>query len=411
MKILMVSEFYPPYVGGAEQAVADLSAELSARGHNVLVATLWHEGLARCEHQGSVVVHRMQGATQRLPFVFNQPDRQFHPPVPDPLLVRQIERLIAKEKPDVVHGHNWMMLSALSTSHKRDFAAVATLNDYALLCPKKSLLYHGAMPCSYYLSSHCLLCARDQYGMVKGLLITAGLQAGRRVYRNIDAFIAISSYVAEVHARDAVMAGSHIVTIPNFVREEVTHRGPGSPLPYLPDDYILFVGQLSRHKGLHVLLDAYGRLHTPVPLVLIGPVQLDTPTSLPSGVMMYPGQPHEDVLRAMDHCRFLVSAALWPEPFGLVAIEAMARGKAVIASRAGGMLDIVQDGRTGLLVTPGNATALTAALRQLLDDSAQATRMGRAGAMACAANYSAANVVERVLNVYQDARLRAIHRG
>jgi glycosyltransferase involved in cell wall biosynthesis len=195
--------------------------------------------------------------------------------------------------------------------------------------------------------------------------------------------------------------------VPNFVRDSVARAPIGPPLPNLPDDYMLFVGALGRHKGLHVLLDAYSRLKTALPLVLIGAVQHDTPASFPPGVIALPGVPHADILRAIDHCRFLLSPGLWPEPFGLVAIEGMARGKAVVAGRAGGMLDIVQDGKTGLLVTPGVVADLASAMRRLIDDPALATCMGREGAAVCAATFSAGVVVRRIEDVYQDAGRRA----
>lgn len=398
----MVSDFYPPYVGGVEQVVADLSAELSTRGHDVSVATLWHDGLARREQDGAVTIHRLRGATQRLPFLFAQPHYRFHPPVPDPLLTGQLRRLIAHEQPDVVHGHTWMMHSVLPLRREQCFATVSTLHDYAMICPKKTLLYGEDRPCAYHLSSHCLTCAPQTYGIAKGLLTTAGLRLARGQYREIDAFVAISSYVAEMHARGGMDMDARMVTIPNFVRDEILYAPPGPRLPNLPAEYLLFVGALSHHKGIDVLLDAYARLQTALPLVLIGPARPETPTSLPPGVIMCPHLPHSEVIRAMDHCRYLVAPALWPEPFGLVAIEAMARRKAVVASCAGGVLDIVRNGQTGLLVPPGDAAALAAAMRALLDDPQLAERLGCAGATRCAEQFSAAAVVSRTVQVYED---------
>jgi glycosyltransferase involved in cell wall biosynthesis len=408
MKILMVTDFYPPILGGVERAVADLSAELNKHGHDVAVATLWHEGMPHREHDGAVVVHRLQGAAQRLPFLFTHSHRRFHPPVPDPVLTRQLRSLIVRDRPDVVHGHTWMMLSALPLRREYPFATVATLHDYALLCPKKTLLYQEQDACPHQLSRHCVGCASQRYGGAKGLLTAAGLHIGRREYREVDAFVAISDYVAAAHTRDLTAVRSHIWTIPNFVRSEVLHAATGPRLPGLPDEYILFVGALRHHKGIHVLLKAYARLGSSLPLVLIGTVWPETPTTFPPGVIMQSDVPHADVIRAMDHCRFLVSPALWPEPFGLVAIEAMARAKAVVASRTGGMVDIVQDGETGLLVSPGDVEDLAAAMHVLIDDRGRTERMGRAGAARCAGHFVADAVVPRIIGVYRDARVRAL---
>lgn len=410
----MVSDFYPPYVGGVERMVADLSAELSLRGHEVSVATLWHDGLARWERDGAVTIYRLQGATQRLSFLFSQPHQRFHPPMPDPLLVGQLRRLIAREQPDVVHGHSWMMQSVLPSRREQCFATVATLHDYSMICPKKTLLYDEARPCTYHLSRHCLTCAPQTYGVAKGLLTTAALRLGHMQYHAIDTFVAISSYVAEAHARDGLATSGRMVTIPNFVRDDLLNAPSGPPLSHLPAEYMLFVGALSHHKGLSVLLDAYQRLQTDLPLVLIGPTRPETPTKLPPGVIISPHLPHEEVIQAMAHCRFLVAPALWPEPFGLVAIEAMARGKAVVGSSAGGMLDIVRHGQTGLLAQPGDAAGLAATLRTLIDDPQLAQRLGCAGKERCANLFSASSVVSRTEQVYEEtcrARRAQRHEG
>jgi glycosyltransferase involved in cell wall biosynthesis len=110
----------------------------------------------------------------------------------------------------------------------------------------------------------------------------------------------------------------------------------------------------------------------------------------------------------MDHARFVVSPSLVPETFGLVNVEAMARGKAVIASRLGGALDIVEDGVSGLLVTPGDVGALATAMRTLTCAPDLASRMGRAGAIRCQASFSADSVVPHILGIYEKA-CRAAH--
>jgi glycosyltransferase involved in cell wall biosynthesis len=120
----------------------------------------------------------------------------------------------------------------------------------------------------------------------------------------------------------------------------------------------------------------------------------------PGRVRFLGPQPHTAVLAAMRRCTALVAPSVWPEPFGLVALEAMAEGKPVIAARSGGLVDLVADGRTGLLVPPGDQRALGAAIRQLLEDAERRLALGRAAA-AHAQLFSAENVVPRVEQVYE----------
>jgi glycosyltransferase involved in cell wall biosynthesis len=91
-----------------------------------------------------------------------------------------------------------------------------------------------------------------------------------------------------------------------------------------------------------------------------------------------------------------------PEPFGLVAIEAMAAGVPVVASRHGGLTDIVEDGTTGRLVSPGDSTALASALDQLANDVGIRKSMGEAGRARQQALFSAKNYIGGVMEVYEN---------
>jgi glycosyltransferase involved in cell wall biosynthesis len=91
------------------------------------------------------------------------------------------------------------------------------------------------------------------------------------------------------------------------------------------------------------------------------------------------------------------------EGLPLVVLEAMAQGKPVVATPVGGTAELVVHGETGLLVPPGDADALAAALAELLDDPSAAARMGAAGRARVLAEFSAAAMVERVLGLYESA--------
>src|SRR3989440_6706370 len=84
MRVLMLSEFYPPIIGGMERHVQTLSHELVRRGHHVAVATLQHGGSPVFEEDEGVRVHRLTGWNHALAAFYLDQARQFHPPVPDP---------------------------------------------------------------------------------------------------------------------------------------------------------------------------------------------------------------------------------------------------------------------------------------------------------------------------------------
>lgn len=163
----------------------------------------------------------------------------------------------------------------------------------------------------------------------------------------------------------------------------------------------MFAGALGPHKGIDVLLEAWRGLDSAVPLVLVGLRRYDTPRHFPNGVIVAENVPHGDVLDAWRHCAIAVVPSVWPEPFGLVAIEAMAAGRPVIASAIGGLTDIIENGTSGILVPPGDALALRSTIEELLADPRRRAAMGRA-ARERASSFSAAIVVPQIEQIYRE---------
>jgi glycosyltransferase involved in cell wall biosynthesis len=149
-----------------------------------------------------------------------------------------------------------------------------------------------------------------------------------------------------------------------------------------PSPYILFVGAFRRVKGIEELLAAYERLVDPPPLVLLGTMEPDSPSTFPAGVHVITDVPHAAVLAAAGsrRCLFGVMPSLLPEPFGTVVCEVMSQRKAVIGTEPGGHTDMIQHGISGLLVPRSDVTALAAAMQTLIDDADLRERLGRAAA-------------------------------
>src|SRR5690242_6875843 len=105
MRILMLSQSYPPVTGGIAVHVRTLSRELVSRGHDVAVATALHQDLAAFELDQGVRVYRIPSSMQRMPWLFKDSRRHFAPPFPDPESVLALRRIIKKEQPEIVHAH------------------------------------------------------------------------------------------------------------------------------------------------------------------------------------------------------------------------------------------------------------------------------------------------------------------
>jgi glycosyltransferase involved in cell wall biosynthesis len=401
----MLAQFYPPTIGGEEQHVRTLSAELAARGHRVAVATLWHEGLPEFELDGAVRVHRIKGTAQRAGWLFSESGRRHAPPLPDPELTLALRRVVKLERPQIVHAHNWLVHSFVPIKRLGGARLVMTLHDFSLVCAQKNLLYRDTAVCSGPAPRKCLRCAADHYGAPKGVITLLANSAAAAFERGaVDKFLAVSRATAVGNGLPRGDVPWEV--IPNFLPEpdQQTDRDPAeydALTKALPEEpYLLFVGDLRRFKGIEVLLQAYTSLDAPPPLVLIGRRCPDTPRGLPPGVVALGGWPHGAVLQAWQRALFGLVPSIGIETFGIVALEAMAAGRPVIASSIGGLVDLVADGETGLLVPPGDPPALAAAMRRLLDDAPLRLRMGEA-ARRRAARFRARDVVTRIEETYR----------
>jgi glycosyltransferase involved in cell wall biosynthesis len=401
MRVVMVSELYLPMIGGLETHVALLARELVRRGHDVAVVTLSRPELPSFEIDQGVRVHRIGGWTNGLTPFFKDDQRRFHPTVPDPGFMRGLARVLRAERADVVHAHGWALYSALPLRRPGSARLVVTLHDFSLICAKKIYVNRGA-PCTGPAYGKCLECSGESYGLAKGAALTTGLFLSSRMHHRIDRCIAVSRAVAREAERE--LPRERIVVIPSFAATDAPALSGDLARPdFLPPDdgYLLFVGALGPHKGLDVLLRAYELLQTDVPLVVIGTPRHDTPASFPKGVITATNVRHADVMAAWAGSSLGVVPSTCPEGFGIVAVEAMASGRPVVASAIGGLPDIVTDGETGLLVEPGDPERLRDALRGLLQDPARRARMGEAGRERSRA-FTAPLVAARVEDLYRE---------
>jgi len=396
MRILMLTQSYAPVVGGAERMVEDLSFELAERGHVVSVATLRQPGDGGDGAHGRVPVHLLESSVYRLPGVSLDVERRHAPPGPDPETVLGLRRLLASERPDVVHAHNWLFHSYLPVDRAGGPATVLSLHDYGLVCATKRFLNRGA-DCTGPRLAKCIRCAGDYYGRPKGIGVAVGTRASERmVRRHIDMFLPVSSAVSE---RCGFGGDEPHRVIPNFIGALPPRPADEGPLAALPaEPFILYFGDVTLDKGGGQLMQAYGRLESPPPLVLAGRCFLDDIEIVP-GVVALGRLPHQLAIEVLRRSLFTVVPSLVPETFGLVALETAATGKPVVASDIGGLKDVVVDGTTGYLVQPGNAEALGAAMQRLISDPALQKRMGEA-ARRRADEFSADAILPQVEDAY-----------
>lgn len=405
MKILIASDHYPPYIGGAQRQTWLLAHELQRRGHEVAVATVWQRHLPARENDDDVLVCRLRQLRTIVPR-FSRPGRRVHqPPFPDPVTVLGLRRLVREFCPDVVHAAGWFGYSCAAAGLTRRVPLVLSARDYGFTCANTTLIHRGR-PCAGPALGKCVGCAGAHYGRPRGWLAALSV-VGLRPYlrRRISVLHSVSSYVDGVMRRDLLDGDvTPTAVVPSFRSEDEAPVGrDGSGLDALPlRPFILFVGALRVVKGIETLLAAYGGLEDPPPLVLLGTRETDTPPELPAGVTVIEALPNWAVLEAWDHSLFGVLPSLWPEPFGSVVHEGMSRRRAVVGTTPGGHTDMIEDGVTGLLVPAGDVSALREAMRRLIDDPALRNRLGAAAGVR-ARDFTAAAVVPQFERLYRRA--------
>jgi glycosyltransferase involved in cell wall biosynthesis len=241
----------------------------------------------------------------------------------------------------------------------------------------------------------------------------------RRIVRGSDAVTAISTYTAGRLKRQVPGVDPAIIPFGAAV------DAPAEPPPYTFDGArpfeLLFVGRLVERKGVHLLLDAVAALPPDRPAIVhvVGDgaererlqARADR-LDLGSRAVFHGFVAKEELERRLRTCDALILPAVIDakgdtEGLGVVLLEAMSYARPVIASAAGGIVDIVRDGRSGFLVPPGDAPALTSAISRLMEDPARARAFGLAGREDVEANFSWDVIADRLAEIYRRVAKKA----
>ena len=413
---MLVSDFYPPLIGGATRAAQILAHELRRRDYVVDVATTWQPGTAVEEvDDAGVAIHRLRGLTMRLPVLSANLYRRIAPPFPDPELVWRLRRLLRRVRPEIVHSSGWLPYSCAVALLGSDVPFVLAGRDCGSVCANGTMLHHDRVPCAGPAPSECLSCAVGYYGASKGLLAVLGVLSGRYLLRRrVQAVHSVSHYARDVlreHLvqRRAAPAGRHGILetiIPDF-RTENDIRLDDAILDRLPrEPFILFVGALREVKGVRVLLEAYERLNDPPPLVLMGTRSHDMPAEFPRGVTVEYDVDHATVMAAWDMSLFGVALSVWPGPLGNPVHEAMSRGKPVIGTTPRGHSEMIEPETNGILVRAGSVSELAIAMQRLIVDGELRERFARA-AKSSSARFTAEVQMPRIDSLFSELLLGA----
>jgi glycogen synthase len=377
----MLTREYPPHIYGGAGVVVDQLTQALKRRMDVEVRCFGE----RAPTNDSVTV---RGYT---PWERLKADKSGQPQFAPALETLSIGLAMARDPvdADVAHAHTWYADMAglwIRTLHR--IPLIVTLHSMEPLRPWKA----------------------DQLGT--GYLLSGWIE--RTTVEAADRVIAVSHKMREDILAHFKADPAKVVVIHNGIdptrfvqtdrREHLDRLGVKSP-------YVLYVGRITDQKGIFHLLEAARSLPPGVQVVLCASAP-DTPEieeRLRKAVPQHPNVMWINEMVSLDIVTQLYShAAVFAcpsvyEPFGLINLEAMACETPVVASAVGGILEVVEDGKTGILVPPAQPQALAQALGRVLDNPELGARMGKAGRRRVEEKFSWTSVAEQTEKVYAEA--------
>ncbi len=296
---------------------------------------------------------------------------------------RKLDQLLRAFRPDVAHlQHIYRQLSpaVLDALAARGVPIVQTVHDYWMVCPNRRMYLTRPQRMCYRCKGgrfyHAIIqrCVYD--GLATSVLgaMEAYLQRLTQIYRRrVRTFIVPSRFMAQRLA-EAEIDPTRIVTLPYFLEASQF-------TPNFDGEGVLFVGRLEVEKGVQVLLQAARMLPT-IPFRIAGSGSSEAAFKAQAAnlanVSFLGGLSPEQVRAAMQQARIVVVPSVWHDIAPLVLLEAFASGTPVVATAVGGIPEIVRDGETGLLVPPGDATAMAEAVQKLYNTPSDVASMGKA---------------------------------
>ena len=399
MKILFVSEHYKHNVqGGGEINLTSLCEALAER-HDVHVLTSFGKKKSVEVMDGVTVYCTVKtGSVDTL--LGNVQRSLFFPRS----VVRELKLLLSKQNYDVIHLIGSTLQIAPLIKKISTTPLVATVESYLALCPKGDFICGDTVDISRWSFFHFALC------------VLKSPEIGKMVnkwYLRFNPVFWVVSYLRYIKMRKGLFAvhplavssfiqvllkkfyGVESTVVPNFVDVPLFRRaGKANNKPV-----VLYLGSLTRYKGVEVLLRAAKGCVVKIYGAGVLKMQLlEYITKNHIDATIYDPVPYAEIPSVYAGADIVVFPSLWPEPFGRIAIEAMAAVKTVIGSDIGGISETLKD--VGVLVKPGDVGQLRVALQRLLKDEELREKMSVAGRKR-AMIYSKEKVVNELVGVYE----------
>ncbi len=400
MRILFFNS-YSSVHGGAERLLFDTSSELIARGHKVSIVVANDDRRASNPEFWPAKINRYYLPELMIPLTdrYNYNRLRRTPLYQDTL--RYLQDIIDIEDPEIIHVHNFPRIEILKEIRTKA-PIVRTIHSYENLCGNQLKQLPAGSICPEKLGPAC-----QQHCNVPKTFKASRVRAENRLMKKeFRRLIAISSYIKEV----LVLNGfdpDRIDVVNNFTR--LTPK----PLDVPEEKLVLYVGRLTPEKGLQELLNSISITKTQPKLLIVGKDGVLGQSSFQQQVLQRASELRvnvefqdwcagDDLRRAYQRAGVVAFSSVWPEPFGLVGIEAMMQGKPVVAFDCGGVTDWLQHAHTGLLAPHRDVCQFADCLDELLTNDILRRTMGRKAQEYALTHFTPSAHIHRLLNIYTE---------
>ena len=376
MKILLIHKFHY-MLGGTETFHYNLAEALTAAGHKVIFFSMYDERNIPCA-QDKYFVSNVD---------YNDPNLSTLKKIKMGIKLiysfeakHNIEKLIQDEKPDIAHIgllHRQITFSVVDVLKKYNIPIVMHLHELTAVCPCYTMLRQDGSICSDCATKGYWNCVKNKCmkgSLAKSVLAYTEAQFLKygHYYDKIDLYIAECDFYKNL-VEKARFTHSPIIKMNNFLPINQEYKAY-----YEHDNYILYFGRYAREKGVLTILNAYAQMNCSEKLVLVGKGSEEKKIklfvkehNLEDRVQVNGAIFGEKMDRIIEHAKIVLVPSEWYENGAFVALQALAKGKIVVASDIAGLSEIIQDGKTGYLAEPGNATSFKYAISRALSLSSK----------------------------------------
>lgn len=381
MKILLINNHHKPD-GGTERYYFDLAELLKSHGHTIAFFSM-NDPKNENTKWNKYFVKNINFEKRGFGSMINKFSRMLYSLESK----KNIAKLISEFTPDIVHINNiyfYISPSILGEIKKAGIPIIQTVHDYQLISPNVILFFNGKIcevtkPNNYYKA----FLNRNIKGSYVASLMAVAASYTQHLFRfyekYVDFFIFPSKFIKNKFSEYKFAYKNHI-TMPNFVTSHAISKSN------LNNDYVLYFGRINDHKGVSLLI----KLASKNPMLKIKLVGRYGDKKIENNLKKYIKTGHKNLevvdhqtssnlTKIIDDCRFAVVPSLWYENQPYTILEAFAHGKCVVASKIGGIPEIVDHGKTGLLFNPNSYEEFEKSVLKLWKNNRLANKLGNNG--------------------------------